>query len=278
MAKTKITLDIAMEIAARLETCEKRIDVYASYPYNQSTIQLALKRYGLWVNKYRTQPSGIVEAVLDHREMLETGRITAYELAKRIGCSAPYVANVAKKHEIKLYFTEHRGNRKSVSDEISQQVIDHIRDNGGTVNSSSRELGMGSQKVQQAVRNYARRIGFEPKVYRLAHQRFGLWKILPGIPEPVYTCDYHVNALCTGCGKVYQVSICNMRAGVSSGCKCCRKNQGNIPIYCIETKEIYASIMSMTKDLEIKNYTAVRLALDKTGVFEHLGLTYVYSK
>ena len=278
MAKTKITLDIATEIADRLKSDEKRADVYASYPYNQSSILYALKRYGLWTKKYETQPSAIVKTVLDHREMLETGGVTAYELAKRIGCSPVYISVVAKTHGIKLFFTKHRGRRKTVSDELCQQVIDHLKENGGTVNSSSRALGMGSQRVQQAVRNYSKRIGFEPKVYRLAHQRFGLWKILPGMPVPVYTADYHVNALCTGCGKVYRVTICNLRSGVSSGCRFCRKNQGNIPVVCRETQEIYASIMSMTKDLEIKNYGAVRLILDKTGVFEYLGLTYVYSK
>ena len=278
MAKTKITLEIAKEIADRLKSCERRIDVYADYPYNQSSILYALKRYGLWAQKYKTKPSVLVETVLEHREMLETGGVTAYELAKRLGCSPVYVSVLAKKHGIKLYFTRHRGRRKTVPDELCQQIIDHLKENGGTVNSSARALDMGSQRVQQAVRNYAKRIGFESKVYRLAHQRFGLWKILPGVPEPVYTCDYRVSALCTGCGKVYQVTISNLRSGVSSGCKCCRKNQGNIPVVCCETQESYVSIMSMTKDLEIKNYGAVRLALDKTGVFEHLGLTYVYSK
>ena len=137
---------------------------------------------------------------------------------------------------------------------------------------------MGSQRVQQAARAYARRIGFEPKVYRVAHQRYGLWKVLPGIPEPCYVSDYRVDALCTGCGKVYRVMLCNMRAGVSAGCHTCRKNQGNIAVVCRETQDTNISIMSMTKDLGIKNYQSVRIALDKTGVYEHEGFTYVYSK
>ena len=278
MAKTKITLEIAKEIAEKLNASERRTDVYADYPYNQSSILYALKRYGLWVNKYKARPSGIVQQVLDHREMLETGGVTAYELAKRIGCSPVYVSVLAKTHDIKLYFTKHRGRRKTVPDKLCQQIIDHLKEHGGTVNSSSRSLGMDSQRVQQATRNYAKRIGFEAKVYRLAHQRFGLWKILPGIPTPIYVADYRVDALCTGCGKVYQVTICNLRSGVSSGCKCCKSNQGNIPVMCEETDSEYASIMSLTKDLDIKNYQSVRLSLEKTGVFEYEGFTYVYKK
>jgi hypothetical protein len=278
VAKTKITLEIATEIAERFKTCENRQDVYKDYPYNQSSILYALKRYGLWFNKYKTRPSSIVVAVLEHREMLENGSITAYELSKRIGCTPVYVSVLAKKYSIKLFFTKHRGKRKTVPDEVAQQIIDHLKEHGGTINSSSRALGMGSQRVQQATRNYARRIGFEAKVYRVAHQRYGLWKVLPGIPEPCYTSDYRVDALCTGCGKTFRVMLCNMRAGVSSGCHVCRKNQGNIPIMCRETQEIYRSIMSMTKDLEIKNYTSVRLTLDKEGIFEYEGFTYVYSK
>lgn len=278
MAKTKITLEIASEIAERLQSGEKRVAVYQDYPFNSSSIVIALRRYGLWTSKRKVAPSVYIKSIIANRERLENGSITAYELGKELGCSPSYVSVIARKQGIKLFYSERRGKRKSVPDEVSQQILDHLKENGGTINSSSRALGMSSQRVQQAVRSYARRIGFEPKVYRVAHQRYGLWKVLPGIPEPCYTSDYRVDALCTGCGKVHRVMLCNMRAGVSSGCHVCRKNQGNIPVLCRETQDTYVSIMSMTKDLGIKNYQSVRIALDKTGIYEHEGFTYVYSK
>ncbi len=275
MAKTKITLKIAQEIANRFKAGEKRQDVYKDYPFNQSSVLYALKRYGLWFKKYETKPTPNIQAVLDHREMLENGSISARELAIKIGCTPVYISVLAKKHNIKLYYSKHRGRGKGTTDEVSQQVLDHLVEHGGTVNSAARDLGIGSSRVQQAVRSYARRIGFDTAPYRIAHQRFGLWKILPGTPEPCYTADYRVDALCTGCNTVHSVLIGNLRSGASSGCHHCNRYKGDIQVRCVETSEVFRSIHSLSEELNLK-YQKVRMTLRDEGIFEYLGFSYIF--
>ncbi len=276
MAKTKITLEIATEIAARFNSAEKREDVYKDYPFNRSSIQHALKRHGLFKLKNKKHPNGLVGQIIQHKEELESGAISGLQLSKEIGCTPVYVTTVAKRNGIVLYYSKHRGKAKSVSDETCQMVLDHLKENGGTVNSSTRALGLGNQRIQQAVRSYARRIGFDTQEYRVAYQDYGLWKILPGVPEKCYVADYRVEAECTGCGTVHRVLLCNLRAGVSRGCLDCRRGSGNIPVICKETQATYKSIRDLSIDLDYP-YQKLRLTLQNQGVFEHLGRTYIFN-
>lgn len=275
MAKTKITKEIAIEIANQISNGEKRVDVYKQYPFAVSSIQYALKKYGLHTLKKKKGSTLMQSQILEHKYELENGILSGYALAKKIGCSAAYVTSWASNLGIKLFFHKGRGRRKTVSDEICQKVLDHLAEHGGTVNSSSRALGMDSQRIQQAVRSYAKRINFDTVQYRIAHQQFGLWKVLPGRPEPCYTADYRVDAECTGCNTVHRVLIGNLRSGASSGCHHCNRYKGNIAVRCKETGDVFKSIHSLSLELELK-YQNVRGALKNQGVFEHLGLTYIF--
>ena len=276
MPVKKIDLALAKEIAEDISKCEYRIDVYKKYPFNQTTIVSALRRYGLWEGKKGEQIPITIETILEYKDQIESGEISCTRLAKKLGFSQPYIYNLARAAGVKFFYTAaNRGRRKSVSDETAQSVLDHLVEKGGTIASACRDLGLGDAKHKQAVRSYAIQIGFDTRPWRYAHQRFGLWKILPGIPVPCYTQDYRVNAICTGCDTVHSVLMTNCRGGITAGCKSCRKTTGNISVLCHETQDTYCSIMRLCKSLGILNrYGSVRLCLHVKGIFNYEGFSY----
>jgi len=278
VGKSKISEELAIEIGEKLEKCTYRKDVYAEYPFYYGSIITALRRYGLWKDKKVKKSATTTAAVKAHQAELESGEISCYGLSAKLGVSTPHVYKIGKSLGISFYYTrEKRGRAPSVTNEECQAVLDHLVENGGTIVTSAKALDMDSAREKQAIRTYAKSIGFDPRVYRVAYQCHGLWKILPGVPEHAYTNDYFVSAVCTGCNTVHRVTLSNLRGGVSAGCGKCRQFTMRHSILCKETQEVHDSIMRMCKSLNINHrYGAVRLTLQNKGIFTHEGLTYVF--
>lgn len=231
----------------------------------QSTVQ----RFGLVIPPRKS----IADRLTERFSSQELSAISGRELARQLGCSQPAV----RKALIGLGInSKYRERRKQGQESKCEAIIEHIRENGGTVRSARAALGVAVDL--QVVRNYAKSVGFNLDKYRLAYQQFGYWIIQPSVPKPCYTADYRVTALCTRCGTVHEnVMVTNLRAGSSQGCSfCVNKQTAGTKVRCLETGRIYRSIRSFCQSVEqFVHYQTIRLKLRRAGRVSIDGLTYV---
>lgn len=229
----------------------------------------AVKRLGL-----KLPPRKRVAALLAERysraELLDK---SSHELAKELNVTQPSVHNALKA----LGLQENR--RSSQADkriDNCEAVLDYIRENGGYVKAARDALGLTIDL--QAVRNYAKTAGFNLDKYRIAYQQFGYWIIQPCVPEPCYTADFRVKALCTRCGTMHDgVLLTNLRGGNSKGCHLCYgKPEVSPTVKCLETGKVFKSIRSFCIAIaKPKKYQTIRIKLHKAGAVTVDGYTYV---
>lgn len=271
MPRFKISRETCEEIAKRFQTNERRASIYADYPYDPVTIRNSLYRYGLMEPSGRGRGPNTradwVEKIMPYKAQIENGSISKRELAKKIGMSYPYLCKVCLSLGIKSFYNYRQGvktPRPGFADKY-EEVLEHLIENGGTVNSSIRATGI---KVDpHAVHMYAKGIGLNTDHYRYAHQRYGLWEILPGPFEKVYTADFRVTAVCTGCGNEHKVTMVNLRAGMSRGCiSCATQGQRLYEVVCEETGETFTSIRRFIEEkFGLDNYRVLRPKLMRGG-------------
>ena len=167
---------------------------------------------------------------------------TQQQIADVFGVTQSYISQIIRLLDLPKG-VKNVDKRRGASEEY-QSVVDYIKTNGGTVNNALRKLGL---RIHPAtIKTYADKIGFDYRKYKLAYQRYGEWEILPCIPEKIYTNDYLVDAKCHLCGKVYQVTLVNLRCGSSANCFECSKSKPRkgIQVICEQSGEIFRSIRS----------------------------------
>lgn len=205
------------------------------------------------------------------KEELET--LSQYDIAKQLQVTQPGVATALKKLGLK------RVNHIKDRDARCEQVVNHIIENGGYVESTIRKLGINIYK--NAVYDYCKERDIDLRLYRFAHQRYGHWLTLPCVAERCHTMDYRLQAECTKCGTVHTVQIVNLRSGASTQCRACADKERSAwtsccsPVYCVETMEKTRSVRTLAKQLGV-SYTCLLRLLKKDGQYAHDGLTYKF--
>jgi hypothetical protein len=283
MPKHKISKELAEEIFSRFKAGEQlRAEIYADYPFDPVTIRNALYRFGLM--KPRAESSSTrekwIERLLPYREKIEDGSTTIREVAKKIGIGYPYLCKISREIGIASFYNYRAGkknNHPGVADKC-EEVLEHLMENGGTIPSSLRETGIDVSI--RTVRVYAEKIGMSLDHYRYAHQQHGLWKILPGPVEKVYTSDYRVSAVCTGCGTEHKVTMVNLRAGMSKSCHdCAQQGRRYYKISCKATGETYTSVRKFIHEkFGLSKYTGIRNRLIRKGEIEVDGNLFKLTK
>ena len=235
------------------------------------TLRRELKKLDIEVpHKRHSKPLRDRLLKLYTEEQLQT--LSQYQIAQELNITQPNVAKALKQLGIKRKTTYDNSER----DALCEQIVDHIIEHGGYVESTIRELGISIYK--NAVYDYCKDRGIDLRLYRFAHRRYGHWLTLPCIAEPCYTMDYKVKAECTKCGSVHTVQIVNLRTGASTQCRSCadkdrRDTSCYKPVVCLETKEKIKSMRQLSKRLGI-SYSALVTTLKRDGQVTHEGLTY----
>ena len=235
------------------------------------TLRRELKKLDIAVpSKRHAKPLGDRLLELYTEEQLQT--LSQYQIAQELNITQPNVAKALKQIGIKRKISYDTSER----DSLCERVVDHIMQNGGSVASTIRELGINVYR--NAVYDYCKDRGINLRLYRFAHRRYGHWLTLPCIAQRCYTMDYKVQAECTRCGSVHTVQIVNLRTGASTQCRNCaakdrRDNSCCKPVVCSETKEKIRSVRTLAERIGV-SYSCLLTALKKDGQFVHGGLTY----
>jgi len=209
------------------------------------------------------------------KEELET--LSQYEIARQLNVTQPGVAKALK--TLGFERTIKRFRHIKDRDARCEQVVNHIIENGGYVESAIRELDINIYK--NAVYEYCKENNIDLRLYHFAHRRYGHWLTLPCIAERCYTMDYRLQAECTKCGTVHTVQIVNLRSGASTQCRECADKERMTrtsccsPVYCVETKKKTRSVRTLAKQLGVSYYGMLR-NLKQNGQYAHDGLTYKF--
>ena len=271
-ARKTITADDILPYIPRLESRElTRAQLAEELGVCLPTLRRELKKLDIAVpSKRHAKPLRDRLLELYTEEQLQT--LSQYQIAEDLNLTQPNVAKAMKQLGIKRKTVYDNSER----DALCEQVVDHIMENGGYVESTIRELGINIYK--NAVYDYCRERGIDLRLYRFAHRRYGHWLTLPCIAERCYTMDYKVEAECTKCGSVHTVQIVNLRTGSSTQCRdCANKERTDTscckPVVCSETKEKIRSVRTLAERIGV-SYIRLLTALKKDGQFVHNGLTY----
>lgn len=258
-------------IVSRQYNGEKLVDIAAELGYSRKGIYLAAKREGVQLKNKRQDKSVVIASILERKSEIESGRLSMRSLSRELGLTAAYITRRCKELGIISPF---RGGFSDAQIEDFDKVLFYIEENGGYVPGAIRALGLNCDR--HTVHKYAKSIGFDVTFYRYSNHVYGNWKILPCIPEPCYTADFKVTALCMLCNTEHRVLLTNLRGGTSKCCfNCCHQHRENSMIKCDQTGKVYRSIRRFTKDIGlISKYQAVKRRLSLDGFYEHEGLIY----
>ena len=249
------------------EACEK-------WGYTRGGLSLAAKRLNIELPSRARKGSGVMrQRALAYVDKVQSGEMSHLDVANAIGCSRAYVNRIyrAEGYDSPLCLWSKTGTY--YKDE-AQVVLDYIMENGGTVASVIKELGVKIHPI--TVRKHIKEQGIDIQQYRYKGQRHGLWLLQEGFVD-AYKADFRINAICTGCGTMHQVLMTNMKTGQSTGCRdCANKGGKGIKVMNEETGEVFRSIMSFVKEIgKMKKYQTIRLAFIRTGKCDYEGETYV---
>ena len=202
----------------------------------------------------------------------ELNELSQYDIAKRLNVTQPHVAIALEKLGIKRTDIYRVGERN----EMCEQVVNHIMEHGGFVQSTIKKLGL--KIYRNAVYDYCKVNDIDLRLYRFAHRRYGHWLTLPCIAEPVYNCDYKIKSLCTKCGTVHYPQLVNMKKGVSTQCMDCaskerRSGNNSRSVRCVTTDETFKSVRSLANSIGV-SYQTMLAVLKRDELFEHDGLKY----
>ena len=220
--------------------------------------------------------------LLKNKEAFEAGLASYNSIARTLGVTPPYVRLVALEmgfvsRHTREPWPEGRAKPQPVTEDKLRNILLYLEENGGYINNAVKALGYPYETYRIKAHKYAKEIGFDVKKYRYAHKEYGLWKVLPGVPEPCYVCDFRVPALCRGCGQTYSVTISNLKGGQTLGCSnCCRRGIAK-SLTCLESKETFKTIRSLARELGVP-YQTLRYQLARKGEFKHEDKTYVFTK
>lgn len=267
----KLTKEVVESIIARQYEGEKLADIANDIGASCKGIHLAAKREGLEIKSIRRDKTIVMQKILDRKSDIESGKVSMHKLAKELGMSQPYISLRCKELGIKSPW---RCGYSEAQIEEFEKVLNHLKEYGGYIPQAIKRLNVSCDR--QSVHQYAKSIGFDPKVYRYSNHVFGCWKILPGIPEPCYTADYKVTALCMLCDTTHQVLMTNLRGGTSTCCFACScQNRVNAMVKCEQTGQMYRSIRAFALELGIFNkYQTIKRRIRIDGYYEHEDLTY----
>ena len=215
-----------------------------------------------------------------HVRLLETfteeelSTTSQYKIAEHMQTKQPAVAKALKMLGIERNHT-HRAEKRN---NLCQQVVDHIKENGGWIAPTIRELGLNICRT--TVYEYCKDNSIDLAPYHFAHRQYGHWLTLPGIPERCYVADYRLKAECTRCGSVHTVQLVNLKTGASTQCRDCaasdrRDGERSFPVICIDTQERFKSVRALARHLNT-GYAYLLIALKRTGNFNHGGLSYQF--
>lgn len=145
----------------------------------------------------------------------------------------------------------------------AELIVDHIKTNGGTVSSASRELNI---KLNKHLRAELQEIDGNLERYRYAFKRHGNWFTLP--TDKADTRDAQkLNSVCLSCNKIHSVSLIGLVSGRSTGCFSCRmKDRENIQVTCKKSGEVFSSIREFATSIgQAKKYQGIRHKLKSQG-------------
>lgn len=271
-ARKYLTIDDIRPYIPRVENRElTRAELARELGVSLPTLQRELKRLDIKLRHKRSmRPLHVRLLELFTEEQLRT--LSQYEIAKQLKIKQPNISKALKQLGIKRE-TKYDSSQR---DELCEQVVNHIMEHGGYVESTIRKLGVNIYK--NAVYTYCRERGIDLRLYRMAYRRFGHWLTLPCLPEPCYTRDYLIKAECTKCGSVHTVQIVNLQTGASTQCRSCSNKERTSTsccrsVVCIETKEKTRSVRTLAKKLGV-NYAKLLAKLKRDGDYKYDGLTY----
>ena len=190
-----------------------------------------------------------------------------YKIAKILGTKQGYVSKLLA--ELNLQTQPRYSTENSIA--ITKELIEYIKENGGTISNAIKETN--SSITPMTFRKHARALGFDWSMYRSAYKMYGKWMLLPCKPEPIYTADYLVKALCTGCNTEYTVTVANLRAGASLGCMDCSSGYEKPVGVRSEDGKFFRSMRAFANAIGM-NYQSIRRALGHEGFYVHEGIKY----
>ena len=190
-----------------------------------------------------------------------------YKIAKILGTKQGYISKLLS--ELNLQTQPRYTAAHSIA--LTKELIEYIKENGGTISNAIEKTGLLITPC--TFRKHARALGFDWSMYRNAYKMYGKWKLLPCKPKPIYTADFLVQALCTGCNTEYSVSVGNLRAGASLGCINCSAGYEKPLKVVSEDGKSYRSMRAFAKAIDV-DYQLIRRVLKHEGCYVHEGTKY----
>ena len=192
--------------------------------------------------------------VISYADAYRSGPMTQKEIALACKCSGPYVSKFLAQ------YSDDQIRSKQVK--TLQQIIDHIKKNGGRPKSMARELGIPFNST--LFYRYSKEKGIDLRPYQFAEQEHGSWLVVAGDWTTEGT-NYFVRALCKKCGNTFDgVSLTNMRSGKTTCCQNCSVGymNGRLQVKCLTTGDTFKSIRSFAYAIDMADtYQALRFQL-----------------
>ena len=216
---------------------------------------------------YPKKPT-LSERLIPYNSHYQNGLITQQELADQFNVTQGAVC-AALKH---LPLIDRAEQRK----QIYKSILNYLREHGGYVTQAIKVLGLKTNP--QAVRDYAKDLGFELSHYQFAHRRHSLWLTLPGPFKRQHPSTYLVPAVCLSCGTKYPyVNLNNISSGKSTACHLCHTKQERKRHAVVNQSDgtVYRSIMAWTKHVGVASqYQKLRIQLLELGEVTLDGVKY----
>lgn len=157
-------------------------------------------------------------------------------------------------------------------DKDASNVIDYIKNNGGSLPAAAEALGI---TLRQLTRNRIKELEPNLRRWRHANQRFGHWFTLPtdlklGDKSP------KINVICTNCSTLSKVSLANLISGKSRACSnCAMKKRRNMKLVRVDTGDEFRSLRELVNMLRVPQlYQKARHELINTGKLVLQGLSF----
>ena len=276
--KPRITEEVIHQVIAYINAGFTQIQAAEKVGRTIEGVRQAATRLNIDLPKKRRRENGHTQKlVLSLKDEIESGKRSLTSIAKEHDILQSQLSLACKQMGVKpalRWFGETNRPRYNTVENM-QEVLDYVAKNGGYVSHAIEALN--SPCAASPVRDYAREIGFDLAMYRVAWRRYGNWIIQPCIPQPIFTCDYKVKALCTLCGQIFDVNLVNLRTGVSKCCQeCSRMNRKHWKVVCRETGEEWRSIMKFAESPRsgTRRYCTIRRKLLQNKDFEMDGMHY----
>lgn len=248
-------------------------------PYRKACKEAKVSHYGLDLYAKRNElpplqkpRQNIKTRVIELLDDYTNKRITQYDIAEKLNCSQ---CAVSKALQSVLPPGLTKANNRSSSQEKRKQrykdyekIFEYVKENGGYALHAAKAMGIELQYPQE-MRDYAKQIGLDLDLYKMAGRKYGAWITLPGewIKKP--PANYYVPAICTRCGTKYDfVQINNLASGKSKCCHKCNagKKYRRFRIRRVSDGKVYRSIRAMcAENNHLKSYQQCRLKIMNEG-------------